>query len=831
MLRIAWQTLRSRRASLAGAFVAIWLAVTLAYAAGLLMTGALSAPGPGRYDAADAVVRADPTVQLGGDLGGVDVLPAPRLGADLVERAAAVPGVARAVGDVVFPAGLRDAHGAAVGEHVHGHDWSGAVLTPFALDAGAAPSGPRDVVAEARLGLRVGDRVRVTTAAGGGAFRVSGIAHAAPGADPDQAALFFSSARARALSGAPGHVTAIGVVAADGVAPAALQARLGAALGGGVEVLDRAHAADADPGSPLAGDRDQLIAMFGTLAGIAGVVALFVVAGTFALAIAQRRRETAVLRALGATPRQVRRLIAAEALLVSAVATALGVAAGAPLAREIVALLADHGTVPRGFAPVGSWIPLAGAVAMGLGIAQLAVVAAARRAGRTAPAEALREAAIEHARPGAPQVLAGVLSLAGGATLALAFSGIWAQAFAVLGGMLLAAGVGLLGRLTLGVPAAIAAWPLRALGAPGLLASTGLAANRWRTAALATPVVLIAMLAGTQGLVQHSDQRDTERTTAARVTADHVVRGGDGGPLAAGTAARVASLGGVRGVAEVVPTEVYGLDHGLGGESPWRAAGLAAAGAPALDLGVVAGDLRDVRGDGIGVSRVVAHDGGLEVGDALSVRLADTARRTLRVVAVYDRAAGLGDVVLDAALARRHTVDPSAATVFVAGGPAAGRSLAAFAADAGVDVAGRDRYLGTVRAANQEDAWGIWLIIGLTALFAALALVNATAMATAERGSELATIRLLGGTPGQVVRMLALEMAATVGVALVAGAAVVWVAVGGVPRGVTGVALVVPEQLALGLVAGIAGLGLAATVVAARLALRVTPLAALRVRE
>ena len=146
-------------------------------------------------------------------------------------------------------------------------------------------------------------------------------------------------------------------------------------------------------------------------------------------------------------------------------------------------------------------------------------------------------------------------------------------------------------------------------------------------------------------------------------------------------------------------------------------------------------------------------------------------------------------------------------------------------------VADRDGYLDTVRAANQEDAWGIWLIIGLTALFAALALVNATAMATAERGSELATIRLLGGTPGQVVRMLALEMAATVGVALVAGAAVVWVAVGGVPRGVTGVALVVPGSSRSASSPGSPGSGLAATVVAARLALRVTPLAALRVRE
>ena len=77
MLRISWQTLRARRTTLAGAFVAIWLAVTLAYATGLLMAGALSAPGPGRLAAADAVVRADPTVTVGpgDDAEQVDVVP------------------------------------------------------------------------------------------------------------------------------------------------------------------------------------------------------------------------------------------------------------------------------------------------------------------------------------------------------------------------------------------------------------------------------------------------------------------------------------------------------------------------------------------------------------------------------------------------------------------------------------------------------------------------------------------------------------------------------------------------------------------------------------
>ena len=79
MLRISLQTLRARRGSLAGAFVAIFLAVTLAYATGLLMAGALSAPGPGRLAAADAVVRADPDRdrRQASDPERVDVVPAP----------------------------------------------------------------------------------------------------------------------------------------------------------------------------------------------------------------------------------------------------------------------------------------------------------------------------------------------------------------------------------------------------------------------------------------------------------------------------------------------------------------------------------------------------------------------------------------------------------------------------------------------------------------------------------------------------------------------------------------------------------------------------------
>ena len=128
-----------------------------------------------------------------------------------------------------------------------------------------------------------------------------------------------------------------------------------------------------------------------------------------------------------------------------------------------------------------------------------------------------------------------------------------------------------------------------------------------------------------------------------------------------------------------------------------------------------------------------------------------------------------------------------------------------------------------MRSEDNAQAWGVWLVIGLSVAFAALALVNTAAMATAERRGELATIRLLGGTAGQATRMVALELAPVVLVALLAGAAIAGVAIMGVPNGVRGIPLSVPAALAGGLAAGAALLGLAAGAVTARLALRTSP--------
>ena len=281
------------------------------------------------------------------------------------------------------------------------------------------------------------------------------------------------------------------------------------------------------------------------------------------------------------------------------------------------------------------------------------------------------------------------------------------------------------------------------------------------------------MLVGTQAVLQASDQRHTEQVTAARTTAEHVVTGT---VLPEDTAARLARLPGVEAATGTLPTEVFLLDGGLSGwDTPWEAAGVDLAGAPrTLDPLVLRGDVRDVRGHAVAISAVVAEEGGVDVGDVLHARMADTRAATLRVAAVYERAAGLGHVLLDPVVARRHAASRTDSAVFVAGGPDAARSLARYAAaHPGVEAMDRREYLDTVEVALRNDGtWGVWLVIGMALAFTALALVNTAAMATAERRGELATIRLLGGTPGQAMRMIALELVPIVAVALAAGGAI-----------------------------------------------------------
>lgn len=837
MLGLALQTVRARRATLAGAFVAVAVAVTLVSACAVLMASALRAPGPGRFAAADIVVqaRSSITVGHGNSASNTVVFPPPWLPAADVARASRVSGVARAVGDVSFPVAVFNSAGDSIGENPRGHGWSSAALMPYRLSAGASPVGADELVIGSSLaaaaGFRPGGRVWVSTPAGARSFRIGGIANGPRG---DEQPVFFADTAARALAGAPDQVNAMAVMARPGTDLARLGVALSHQLGGSVKVLDRAHAAEADAGDQRVAGRSDLIALLGTIAGAAGTVAVFVIASTFAFAVAQRRRENAALRAIGATPGQVRRMVVVEAMLVGLIGGAIGLIAGLPLAGWIATALVNHNAAPQGFAAHVTWIALVCALGAGLLVCLLAVLAVAWRAGSVPPAEALREQRTGRQRIGPARAIVGLTLVGCGIAMICVFQGQAALAFSYATALLFMSGVGLLGPLVLGGLSALVARPLRVLpGALGLLASTALSASRSRGGAIGVPIMLITVLAGTGVVLVETDQRNTQRVTTVRTTAAQVLVASAGAGLAPDTVNAIRALPGVRGATGVLPTQVFLLDRGLANNGdPRPAAGLdggPAGATPGLDLGVRSGSLAAVHGNVIALAYTVAAPAKLHVGDLLHASMFDLTRLTLRIGAIYNHGAGLGDIVMDPALAQAHAADKLDNAIYVTGGPSAARQLARYARlHPEVSVRPRTQFLADVHGSTVQTVWVAWFIVGLAGVFALIALVNTVAMATAVRSREFASIRLLGGTRGQCLQLISLESAITVLVALAIGTLIVRLSLLRVPDGPTGMPVSGPSTLIAVILAGTGLLGIAAGTLAGLGALRASPASAVR---
>jgi putative ABC transport system permease protein len=433
MWRLAVATLRFRRTGLTATFLAMALGTAIVLACGGLMeTGVRVAVPPQRLAAAAVVVTGDQAYRLPKadpadpeeDTESATLVERVRVDAGLVNTIQTVPGVARAVGTVSFPAVvLADGRPVAAGPGPQGHDWALAALTPSWLRTGTPPARPGEVVLDATLAQRsnakVGDRIGVAAGGTTGTYLVTGVATPAGDRATDPPALFFSAADTRRLAGHPGRVDAIGVLAAPGTDVGELRRRVQAAIA--------AHAAVALVGDdrglaefPEArGDGETLIAVAAVFGGIAVMVALLVVASTLALSVQQRRREMALLRAVGATPRQVRRMILGETLVVAALATAVGCAPGGVLGRWLFDQLAVNGLVPSAMAFRQGWIPAVAAVGVTLLTALAAALVAGRRAALTRPGEVLAEADADDRWLGVGRLLLALLFLAGGVALAI----------------------------------------------------------------------------------------------------------------------------------------------------------------------------------------------------------------------------------------------------------------------------------------------------------------------------------------------------------------------------------------------------------------------------
>jgi putative ABC transport system permease protein len=537
-------------------------------------------------------------------------------------------------------------------------------------------------------------------------------------------------------------------------------------------------------------------------------ITIFVVAGTIAFAVEQRRRELALLRAVGATPGQTRRLLLRQTALIGLAAGLAGCAAARALFAPFTDALVSIGLAPDGFTLTPNWIPYLIAAAAGVVVALLATLVASRRALAVRPGQALVDAALPPRRMTVVRVLAGLVALGGGITLVVTLSSA-ALSYAILSAFLFTIAVGLLGPLVIGWPCALVGRALLRCGGSGLLAGASLITGRFRTGAVGAAIALVVALAGTQVLELATARDASRRAAAERVLADHVLVARAGAGLPPSVAEAAARLPGAK-AAGVVSTEVFLRDHGLTRlGSSWDAAGLDPAGTPAtLDLDVRAGSLAAVQGDGVAVSETIAHAGGLEVGSVVHARLADATAANFDVVAVYGRANGFGDVVLPHAVALAHATAPLDDAVFVAGGGTHAFAQIARATPT-VRVLSRRAYLDRVEASRQDNARAQWIVVALMIAVAIMGAFNTGALAAVERRGELVLARLNGATSTQVVGALTLESLPTALVGIAVGTVVALVSLVHADSDPEGGPLVVPwGQFGL-VVAGALALGLA----------------------
>ncbi|MEV7195616.1 FtsX-like permease family protein [Streptomyces sp. NPDC093510] len=847
MLRYALQTVRDRKGGFLGAFLALMCAAALITACGtLLETGLRGTIKTERYAAAPVIVSADQNVHrttVKHKKGKTKVKHKAKPIAerawlqadDIGDRLEKAPGVGGIVPELTFLAAPLLPDGASgSGTPSYGHAWESAALTPFHLVDGTAPRTAHDLVIDRglaeRAGLKPGDRLTVQSTQSPRDYRITGVAAPENGDLAHQTSLFFSSEEAERLAAHPGKVTAFGVVPAEGTTVAELEKAVERAVDGTTAQVGVGNDRGAVEFLDAAGARVKLVSMGGAMGGTSLLVAVLVVVGTFALSVQQRHRELALLRAVAATPKQIRRLLGREALIVGAAAGVAGALAGLPLGGWLHGRFVATGAVPATLERAVSVFPPLVAV----GATLLGAWAAARIAGRRIagirPAQALAEARVERRGPAWSRIAAGLVLLAGGVVLVAVLSMLRTEAASTpvtfLTVVVFACAIALLGPLVVRAAAALMRGPLRLSGPGGRLAHANLRGNAARMAAVVTPLALLTGMTCTVLFVQPTLD-DAARVQAREgIRADWVLAAqGPGVPAEA--ARKLRTTEGVEAATEVVRTTVrVGLDK-------YPAQGVTPEGLTRTwDPDVTAGSLKDFGKGTVAVSELAADQLGLRPGSTLKLTLGDGTKKELTVRAVYARGLGFGDLTMAHDLVTRHVDNPLAATVLVKSDRTQEQLAAGVEKFPGVRVltpAAVDSLQAESRQANAEVNL---LAMGLVLAFTAIAVVNTLAMSVSERMREFAMLRLAGATRRQVLRMLRAEALSVLFIGAALGSGVAFAVLTAFSVGMTGRAAPTVVPLMYVSVVAVAGLlALAATALPGRAALRPLPVTVATAKE
>jgi len=712
------------------------------------------------YEGTDAVVRSEQTIDdgMGGELRS-------RIDASLLGDVEDAPGVVAAEGSVEGYARIIDRDGdpvgnPAMGPPTFGGNWNEVdELNGFTITEGRAPESAGEVVIDRgsaeSTDYQIGDQVPIQTRAASDEYELVGIARFGNADSPGGATYaLWTLGEAQELVGEPDKFDSINVVGEQGMSQTEVARSVEEQLAGdddsGLEVLTGEEITE-ESQSDLKDQLSFITIFLLVFAIIAVVVGTFVIYNSFSIIVAQRGREMALMRAVGASRRQVRRSVFVEALAIGILGSIIGFVLGLGIASLLVNLFDLPGSlVVRPNAVII-------AVVVGVLVTLVSALVPAWRASRVPPVAAMRDLAIDTAGQSRLRFIVGLIAALGGVALVVAGANSRSAAVVGIGVLLAFIGLLLLGP-TLARPFShgIGAPIERVRGVTGELAKENAGRNPRRTAATAQALMIGVGLVSFFLVVNASLRASIDQFLDDSFSGDFVIDSGTFGVVGLPTdvAERVSE---VPGVADVVPlrfspANVEGDDTGVTGTSPG-----------AFDL--LGLQLRD--GSASLASGTIllfadeADDLGVSVGDSVEATFANTGSHTYTVGGIYDteqEGGGIGDFVLglddyDEAVG---SADVSDANVFVLLDP--GTSVGE--AEPEIEAAVADFPTAEVQSVDEyKDAIGaqfdaiLLLMLGLLTLALIIALIgiaNTIALSVIERTRELGLLRAVGTSRSQV---------------------------------------------------------------------------------
>jgi putative ABC transport system permease protein len=777
MFKIALQSLLARKLRLVTTALAVILGV--AFTAGTLvltdtMSNIFNNLSASVYQGTDALVRAKAVFNGPNQMGEQR----PNIDGSLVPALSHVPGVAAAAGSAFGYARLIGKDGKPIGNPgsgapTLGGNWGSVpALNPFHLVAGHAPQAPDEVVIDKQSAttghLKVGDTTTVIANGPPLRVRIAGIVGFGTADNLAGASVvLFTTPVAQRLVAEPGKFSTIGFVADRGVSQQQLVSNLKRALPPGTEALTGAAA--------IKEQQDQFqkaLSIFSKFFLIFAIVALvvgaYIILNTFAITVAQRTRENGLLRALGASRRQVLASVLVEALAVGVIAALLGLAAGVAVAAGLKALLSAFGlTLPAGSLVVNARTVVASLV-IGIGVTLIAAISPARKAAKVPPVAAMQEATVGSTGYGSKQrIVVGLSVLALG--VAALFTGLFghvSSAFLIVGvGVLLVfVGVSVLGR-TIALPLSrVIGAPLpRIKGVTGTLARENTMRNPKRTAASASALMIGVGLIAFISIFASSAKASINATVDRSFAGDFVINSGAGssGGVAPALAQRlntlpqVAAATGERTGSMLIlgqPVMIAAVDPRTAGQI--------------FNVSPVQGSIGALGADGIAVYKDDATKHHLTLGSPVSVAFRDTGPKTLRVALIYgDNQAApsanpgsktsyfLGTPGYDANFAAplfdTQVFVKKAAGVSTAAALAAVKTVAAQYAP-GTTVQDQAAYKAEQTKPIDQILALIYTLLALAIVIALLGIGNTLALSIFERTRELGVMRAVGMTRRQL---------------------------------------------------------------------------------